>query len=324
LVQDFVPDIIHLHEPLIAGICGLKAARQLNIPVIVTLHQLPWFVTKYMESSPIRIEWLLWQYGKWFLSHCAASIVPMRHIAAVVSRHANHQPCVIPYGANLRRFQANEDSDGEDDCLRQRYSLPVNKPIILHTGRLDKDKGVNYVIQAAAKVMQKVDAELLIVGDGCQRHSLIRQSQELGIGDRCHFTGFLSPDGELAATYQLADIFVSASEIETFGIVILEAMAAARPVVAVKATCIPDLVDNNRSGLLVRPKDVDGLAKKMIWLLENPGQARAMGREGQRISQKYDQDTMLRKHLQLYQSILQSNRKTNPIKSFGVQSCGQT
>ena len=220
LVQDFAPDIIHLHEPLIAGICGLKAARRLNIPIVVTLHQLPWYVTKYMEGSPIRIEWLLWQYGKWFSSQCAASIVPMGQIAAVVNQHTGHSPCVIPYGANLRRFQANEDSDGEDDCLRQRYSLPVNKPVILHTGRLDKDKSVNYVIQAVAKVMQKVDAELLIVGDGCQRQSLSRQSQELGIGDRCHFTGFLAPDAELAAAYRSADLFVTASEIETFGIVI--------------------------------------------------------------------------------------------------------
>ena len=161
--------------------------------------------------------------------------------------------------------------------------------------------------QAAAKVMQQVDAELLIVGDGCQRKALIRQSEELGIADRCHFTGYVSPDGDLPAIYRLADVFVTASVIETFGIVILEAMAAACPVVAMKATSIPDLVDNNRSGFLLPPQNVDGLAEKITWLLRNPKEARKMGQEGQKISQQYDHETMLSKHLQLYQSIQQSH-----------------
>lgn len=305
LAKEFKPDIIHLHEPLGLGICGLKAARRLNVPVVLTLHQLPWFVTKYTPtfwSTPINFEWLLWKYGKWFLSLCAAHIVPMRPIADVVWQHTDHKPQAIPYGADFQCFKANGDS-GEASRLRRKYGLRTNKPVILHTGRLDVDKDVGYVIQATAKALQQVDAEFLIVGDGRQRPALTRQCQELGIAEHCHFIGFVSPDGDLPAIYRLADVFVTASEIETFGMVILEAMASACPVVAVKATCIPELVDDNNSGFLVRPKDVDGLAEKMLWLLQNPEPAQALGRQGQKISQQYDKEMMLHKHLQLYQSI---------------------
>jgi glycosyltransferase involved in cell wall biosynthesis len=325
LVEEFEPDIIHLHEPLTLGICGFKAAQRVNTPAVLTLHQLPWFITKYTGRSPINFERPLWRYGKWFLSQCAATIVPMGQIAAVVKQHTGQNPHTIPNGTDLRHFETKSDLDDEAAHLCKKISLPVDKPIILHTGRLDIDKGVNHVIQAAAKVMQQVDAELLIVGDGGQRQDLIVLCKVLGIADRCHFTGFVAPDGDLPAIYRLADVFVTASEIETFGIVILEAMAASCPVVAVEATCIPELVDDNRSGFLLPPKDVDGLAEKMIWLLQNPQQAREMGREGQKISQKYDQETMLRRHLQLYQSIqkgqfhgttLNGNFDTQPHTQF--------
>lgn len=293
LIEEFEPDIIHLHEPLSLGMCGLKAAKRLKTPAVVTMHQLPWFISKYTGGSPINFERLLWPYGKWFLGKCAASIVLRRQIAAVINKHTGQKPTTILYGANLQRFEAKIDLD-EAGQLRNKYGLHANKPVILHTGRLDIDKGVNHVIQAAAKVMKKVDAELLILGDGCQRQALIRQSEELGIVDRCQFTGYVSPDGDLPAIYQLADLFVTASEIETFGIVVLEAMAAACPVVAVKAASIPELVDDKRSGFLLQPKDIDGLAVKMVWLLQNPRRASEMGREGQKISQKYDRETMLR------------------------------
>lgn len=313
LIQEFNPDIIHLHETLALGVCGLNAARKLNIPVVITLHQLPWFITKYMPTwwgAPINLEWFLWQYGKWFLTHCNASIVPMPQIATVVKRQTGHKPQIIPYTIDLQPFKAKNNNNDETSRLRRKYGLSANKPIILHTGRLDPDKGVNYVISAAAKVMAQIDVELLIVGDGCQREKLIEQCKKLGIDRNCHFPGFISLDGDLPALYKIANLFVTASEIETFGIVILEAIAAARPIVAAKATCIPELVQNQHNGFLISPKDIDGFAEKMLWLLRHPGQAKNMGQKGQEISQKYNnQETMLWAHLQLYQSIQESQQR---------------
>ncbi len=306
LVHAFNPDIIHLHEPLLLGICGLRAARSLNIPVVLTLHQLPWFVAKYTPSfwgSPIRFDWLLWQYGRWFLSQCAAVIAPAKPVATVIRQHTRRTAHIIPNGADLQHFQAAPRTDDEADRLRQRYGLPPDKPVLLHVGRLDIDKNVDAVIQAAALVMQRLDAELLVVGDGCRRPALTRQCEQLGIAARSHFTGFVSPDGELPGLYRLASIFMIASDIETFGIVILEAMACALPVVAVQATSIPDLVDDRRSGFLVPLNDVAGMADKLAWLLQNPEQAKRMGLAGREISLQFSHEALIERHAQLYQVI---------------------
>jgi len=306
LVHAFNPDIIHLHEPLLLGICGLQAARSLNIPVVLTLHQLPWFVAKYTPSfwgSPIRLDWLLWQYGRWFLSRCAAVIAPAKPVADAVRRHAWRTAHIIPNGADLQHFQAAPRTDDEADRLRQRYDLPPDKPVLLHVGRLDVDKNVDAVIQAAALVMQRLDAELLVVGDGCRRPALTAQCEQLGMAARCHFTGFVSPEGDLPGLYRLASAFMIASDIETFGIVILEAMASALPVVAVRATSIPDLVADRRSGFLVPINDVAGMADKLAWLLQNPEQAKRMGLAGREISLQFSYEALIARHVQLYQAI---------------------
>ena len=286
----------------------MKAAQKREIPVLITLHQLPWFVTKYCEKLAINVERILWRYGRWFLTQCAASIVLMPQIAAIVREHTGCDPQIIPYGADLKYFKLNQLSQSESNHLRRKYELPEGIPILLHVGRLDIDKGVNYVIDTAAKVLQEREAILLVIGDGCKREALTKRCQDLGIIDFCRFTGYIGNRNELAVLYRLSDVFITASEIETFGIVILEAMAAACPVVAVNATCIPELVMENQSGFLLPPGDINGLSSKVIWLLDNPKKARVMGLEGKKISMKYDQERMLNKHLQLYRNVQDSQK----------------
>ncbi|MCB8945891.1 MAG: glycosyltransferase [Ardenticatenaceae bacterium] len=315
LAQSFQPDVIHIHEPLALSVCGLKAAKTMNVPAVLTLHQLPWFVTKYTRW--LNFEWLLWAYGRHALKQYAAHIVPMAQIAGVVQQYTGCPSCVIPHGLDLARFQTDDETGGEAASLRHKYGLPANKPVMLHVGRLDVDKNVQYVLQAVAQVTAVVEAELLIVGDGRQRQALEKLAEVLGIAEHCHFTGFVAPEGDLSGVYHLADLFVTASEIETLGIVILEAMASACPVVAVNATCMSELVHDQHGGFLVNPQDIEGLAAKMIWLLQNPEAARQMGQYGQAISHQYSLEMMVKEHLELYQ-VVQEARAPLPVASSAV------
>lgn len=303
----FQPDVIHLHEPLTLALCGLRAANPRRIPVLLTMHQLPWFVSKYRPTfwvNPISIEWLLWRYGSWLLSRCVATIVLTQQVANIIWQHTGYCAHIIPYGADLSRFQAGSLDCAEAKRLRKQLGLPAEKPIILHVGRLDMDKDVHFVVAAAASVMEQVDAELLMVGDGRQREALEKLCAVLGIADRCHFTGFIAHDEGLPDIYRLADVFVTASEIETFGLVLLEAMASACPVVAVKTPPVAETVRDGECGFLVRPRDVDGLAEKIVWLLENPKTAEEMGLVGQAISRRFNKKAMIEAHVQLYQAAL--------------------
>lgn len=311
-VASFQPDIIHLHDPLTLALCGLRAAGRQQIPVLLTLHQLPWFVSKYRPTfwvNPISIEWLLWRYGSWLVRRCAATIALTQQVASSIWQQTGCCAYIIPYGADLRRFQAGPLERAEAKRLREQLGLAAEKPIILHVGRLDMDKDAHFVVAAAARVMEQVDAELLMVGDGRQREALEKLCAVLGIADRSYFTGFIAHDEGLPDIYRLADVFVTASEIETFGLVLLEAMASACPVVGVKTPCVAETARDGKCGFLVQPRDVAALAEKVVWLLRNPQAAGQMGLAGQAISRRFNKETMIEAHVQLYQTTLQANRR---------------
>ncbi|MCB0007793.1 MAG: glycosyltransferase [Anaerolineales bacterium] len=306
LVTSPRPDIVHLHEPLLLGLCTVRIMRRLQIPLVVTLHQLPWFVTKYAPSfggQPLNVEWLVWRYGGWFMRQCEAAIVPLPLVSNLVHHYTGYLPHTISYGIDLRRFRTEVAALTEGAQLRRKYGLPAGKPIILHVGRLDRDKDVDQVIRAAAEAMATTDAILLVVGDGREREALVQLSEALAIGDRAFFTGFVDNDGDLPGLYRLATLFVTASEIETFGIVVLEAMASGCPVVAVNAGAVPHLVLTGYSGFLAPPGDVAALADRVAWLLAHPEAARRMGQNAAGLSQEYDGARSLERHLDLYRAI---------------------
>ena len=149
----------------------------------------------------------------------------------------------------------------KDDGLLEKYHLDPNLPIILHVGRLDADKRVPVVIRAAAKVMEQVPAQLLVVGDGECRESLMDLSRQLGIDNRSSFPGFVDLNTDLPDLYRLSTVFTTASEIETQGLVLLEAMASGLPIVAVDATCIHEVVKNQINGYLIPPGDESGIVE---------------------------------------------------------------
>jgi glycosyltransferase involved in cell wall biosynthesis len=154
------------------------------------------------------------------------------------------------------------------------------------------------------------NAQMLIAGDGECKEALQNQAKNLGIWEDCHFPGFISAKGDLPGVYRMADVFATASEIETQGLVLLEALASGLPVVAVEATCIPELVHNTINGFLHQPNDVDAFADSLTHLIHNPVQARQMGQVGRRLAEKHSIQYALNQHENLYQKTIVQHRKT--------------
>jgi glycosyltransferase involved in cell wall biosynthesis len=109
--------------------------------------------------------------------------------------------------------------------------------------------------------------------------ALMEQCQSLGIGMRSHFPGFISTQDGLAEVYRLGTFFATASEIETQGLVLLEAAASGLPIIAARATCVPEIVRHGLNGYLAEPGDVEGLGRAMARVLSSPAEANAMGRQ---------------------------------------------
>jgi glycosyltransferase involved in cell wall biosynthesis len=312
----FQPDIVHLHEPLALGWLALREAQARSIPVALTLHQLPWFIASYLPPLPgLRrlVTGALWRYGRWFLRQCAAVITPTKTAADAVEVQTGVRPLIIANGADLGRFTPNPGGPDESVRLRWKYSLDQVRPILLHVGRLDADKQVDRVVRAAALVMEGEDCQLLFVGDGQCRKRLIALSRELGIEEQCHFPGFVTAQGDLPGLYRAASLFVTASEIETFGLVVLEAMASGLPIVAPRATCLHELVDDGQNGYLTCPGDELALAERMCLLLQEPAKAMKLGAVGRAKATRFTADAVIYQHERLYALLRSTTREQVPF-----------
>jgi glycosyltransferase involved in cell wall biosynthesis len=185
-------------------------------------------------------------------------------------------------------------------------------PVILHVGRLDLEKKVDLVVRAAARAMQSVPAQLLIVGHGTERPALERLVADLGIGDRVRFAGSVPPEGDLPGLYRLASVFGVACEIETEGIVVLEASASGVPIVAVRATAMPELLGFAGNGFLVPPGDDGAMAEKFAYLLSQPDRGRRIGLRGIRLAAHRSLRRTVQAHLHLYRTLVTTSAVPQP------------
>ncbi len=154
-------------------------------------------------------------------------------------------------------------------------------PVLGCVGRISEQKGQEEFIRAAAAVHQTLpDALFLVVGSADDAALLARMRElgdELGLGAALRFTGHLS---DMPMVYAALDILVAPSRWEGFGLMLAEAMAAAKAIVATRAGAIPEVVIENETALLVPPRDAPALASAMLALLRDPARARAMGLRG--------------------------------------------
>lgn len=154
-------------------------------------------------------------------------------------------------------------------------------PTIVHVGRLGVEKNLDFLV----KVMERIpETRLVFVGDGPYKSDL----EQMFEGKNVHFTGMLTGE-ELSQAYASGDIFITPSESETLGFVVLEAMASGIPVVCARAGGIPDIVNQNGvTGYLYTPGDVEDCVGKLKALIESPDLRERIGRAGREEVEKYD------------------------------------
>jgi len=306
-LRKFQPDVIQTHDPFQMGMLGLEYARRTKIPIVLSIHQLPWFVSAYLpEIYGIRYatETTLWIYAHWLLQQFNTLITPTQTIADVIHSKTGIKAEIISYGVDPQTFHPHL-SRNDEAATRSRLNLPPDVPVILHVGRLDTDKHVERIIRAAVKSLQETDAHLLIVGDGRQKPALMELCRAKGITWRCHFPGYISVQEGLPEIYRIASLFVTASEIETQGIALLEAAASGLPIVAFRATCVPEIVHDGSNGYLIESGNETAFGNRMTELLINPEKARRMGQAGRRLITKHNVETSVDTCERLYMELIE-------------------
>jgi phosphatidylinositol alpha-mannosyltransferase len=261
-------DVVHVHEPY-APVIGLLAVRLAPCPVVGTFH-----ATAPSNRGYALFARALRAYSRPLVARIAVSS-PAR---AFVHRYVPAHYEIIPNGVDTDRFSPAVSP------------LPAydKRPVVLFVGRLDPRKGAAVLVDAMAIVRRDFsDAFLLVVGDGPLRERIRRRAAAL-LGDAARFVGAVERD-ELPRYYAAADVVVSpALGNESFGIVLLEAMASGRPVVASDIAGYRSVLTHGRDGLLVPPNDPSNLARALVHLLAEPELRMRLSTEGRRTACRYD------------------------------------
>jgi phosphatidylinositol alpha-mannosyltransferase len=211
---------------------------------------------------------------------------------------------VIPNGVDVTLF------GNQTHPALPQFSEGLN---VLYVGRLDRRKGFRYLIKAYARVkMALPQARLLVVGPYTpeERRPYEQALGSMRLGD-VHFIGYV-PDEELARYYQHSHVLCAPSTgSESFGMVLLEAMATGTPIVASDIEGYRNVVTHQAEGLLVPPKDTSALAEALIHLLQRPKLRQSMGQRGQATASGYNWDRVADQVLDCYCEALEWKRESD-------------
>lgn len=185
--------------------------------------------------------------------------------------------------------------------IYRKYHLPSDRPLVLYVGRVDPEKSIGKVVTAFAGVVEKVPtAQLVIVGDGTDRQHLADLAQALGISKQVQFLGRVMPP-DVIAIYRAAKLFVTASETETQGIVLIEAAATGLPLVAVDAGAVRELCQDGFNGILCRPGEILELTDAMVQLLTDETVRQVYAQNSLEVAKKHDLNRTLRRFVEIYE-----------------------
>ncbi|MDV6316412.1 glycosyltransferase [Idiomarina sp. HP20-50] len=247
-VKAFKPDIIHVHHPFWIGSLGVFMARRLKVPVVYTYHtRLEHYAHFVFLPGSLFRNIIAHFLVRRFANKCDGVIVPTQSTEEYLRMIGVKRPTFVqPTGIEFDRFQ--QVAPEQVDTLRQQQSLS-DETVFISVSRLSNEKNIDFMIDAMAQLKEQTDKpfRFLIIGDGHQRHRLQGRIDEMGLQQQVTLVGAVPPD-EMAIWYQLGDAFLFASQSETQGMVILEAMAAGLPVVAVRSSGIDDVVEDEHNG----------------------------------------------------------------------------
>jgi glycosyltransferase involved in cell wall biosynthesis len=297
-------DIIHLHYPFIFGAEIIWA--------ISKLHHIPFVVTYHNDLIGLGLRRLLFNAysvltaGRVMNAAAKLGVLSFDHarsckMTPLFQRRWN-DVVEIPNGVDTELFRPQP----EDPAVRRDLDIPQDAPLVLFVGALDRAhyyKRIPFLLQVFSKIRR--NAVLMIIGDGDCKAQYKMQAETLGIGHRVIFLGRI-PFTSLTKYYNCADILVLPSNlVESFGVVLIEAMACEKPVIASDLPGIRAVVSDGVDGWLVPPVKEDAWIEKIQSLLDDPRMRRKMGIRGRaKIEARYAWPKIALQLVRIYEEVL--------------------
>jgi glycosyltransferase involved in cell wall biosynthesis len=301
LLAELNPDVVHVQAHFMVGRALVRAAVERDIPVVATNHFMPENLFGYLKVP----GWLRHSSARLAWRDLARVLRPARVVTAPTptavrllhDQGFGGRAVAVSCGVDLDRFRSYDTAAAAGDGRT-----------VLFVGRLDEEKRVHELLHALALLPDRLPLRVDVVGDGACRPALTALAERLGIADRVRFRGFVSP-AELVDAYRECSAFCMPGVAELQSLATMEAMAAARPVVAADAVALPHLVQPGRNGWLYPPGDVTALADRLTTLFGTPGALVEMGAASRDLIRRHDVNASLDTFVSLYRGAIDGERR---------------
>ena len=298
-------DIFHAHDWLVAN-AGIGLKHVFRRPLLATIHSTEIGRRNGLHSDYERMiheteAWLT--YEAWRVICCSNYMVS--HVKWAFNLPED-KLVMIPNGVDAKEY---EKSTVDLNQFRRRFALPEEK-IVLYVGRLVYEKGIQVLINAIPKILEKVNAKFVIVGNGYMKEPLWEKIKHMGLAHKVLFTGFVD-DETLRNLQKCADVSVVPSLFEPFGIVALEAMAAKSPVVVSDTGGLSEIVEHDLTGVKVYPDNPESLAWGVTRVLLDEAYANKLRENAYRlVVEKYNWKKISRQTKSVYERVLSEYSQT--------------
>lgn len=294
-------DVLHIHDWLTAT-AGVSFKHHAEKPLVVTVHSTEIGRAQGLHNpNSLAIDGIEW----WATYEADKVIVTSGSMKGELSGHF-HLPGekieIIANGIDLTKFQ---ESSIDKQSVRGRYGVNPHEKLVLCVGRLVPQKGIEHLIRAVPMIVGRFpEAKCIVVGEGWLRAHLEYVARSTGHQWKIRFTGFI-PDSELVALMKSADVLVVPSIYEPFGIVALEGMAAGVPVVASQVGGLTEVIEHDRTGIVVYTRNPHSVAWGVNRVLSDPDHAEWLVRNAKETVQKtYSWEAIAKRTVKVYKEVV--------------------
>ncbi len=315
IIKGWNLDVIHTHTEFGVGTFARLIAKQYNIPLVHTYHTMYeeyiYYITKgYFDGASKKLV----EYLTLFLCDKTVEelIVPTKKTYDLFKEKykVKRDVHIIPSGIDVTRFYKENINLLTISSLRRELNIKKDDFIILYLGRIAKEKSIDFLINNLKEIRKKVPkARMIIVGDGPDVNDLVMLAHKNKLDNHVTFTGKV-PWSEVPKYYQLADVFVTASKTETQGLTVIEAMAAEKPVVAIKDESFELVMIDKQDGLFFETdKEYQDL---IIKLYKDKAFGKMIAKQARITANAYNPEVYAKRVLEVYESVI--NKDTNILR----------
>jgi len=307
-MDEFQPDIIHSHHPFLLGDSALRTAWERSLPLVFTHHTLYEKYTHYVPLDSEAMQRVAIQMATEYCNLCTCVIAPSESIAELLVKRQVTRPIrAIPTGIDLAHF-----GGGNGLPVRQRYRIPDDSLVIGHVGRLANEKNLNYLARAVGLFLKThPDAYWLVVGAGESSESIREIVGNIANPKQLIMTGCLTGT-DLVNAYTAMDLFVFSSFSETQGMVLVEAMAARAPVVALDGPGVRDVLNDVNGRMLAATANETDFVEALQELCRDRDALSRRSELARESVRDFGLDVCADRILELYQKLIDENSETHP------------